>query len=115
MTHRGNVTSNSNTITVTATTTETSRPVTSSTRRRQQVNPMTREVLTPVLKQFVVMQDVTLTAGPDTITISPTIYGPGSPYQNVDALPLSGAVITLFPGTTSPQGKSGAQKLAHSP
>lgn len=42
-----------------------------------------------------------------TLTISPPLYGPGSPYQNVDALPLAGADLTLFPGTTSPNGKSG--------
>jgi hypothetical protein len=42
-----------------------------------------------------------------TVTISPSIFGPGSPYQNVDALPIAGADLTLFPGTTLPNGKSG--------
>lgn len=77
-----------------------------------QVNPMTREVLTPVLKQFVVTQPlVAVGGGVDVITFSPTLYGPGSQYQNVDALPLINAVMTLFPGTTAPTGKSGAQNL----
>lgn len=77
-----------------------------------QVNPMTREVLTPVLKQFVVTQPlVAAGGGVDVITFSPTLYGPGSQYQNVDALPLINAVMTLFPGTANPQGKSGAQNL----
>lgn len=77
-----------------------------------QVNPMTREVLTPVLKQFVVMQPlVAVGGGVDVVTFSPTLYGPGSQYQNVDALPLVNAAMTLFPGTAAPQGKSGAQNL----
>ncbi len=47
-----------------------------------------------------------------TLTISPPLYGPGSPYQNVDALPLAGAALTLFPGTTSPNGKVGTIGMA---
>jgi hypothetical protein len=62
-------------------------------------------------KQFVVLADVTGAASAATISISPAIYGPGSQYQNVDALPQSGATLTLFPGTTSPNGKSGTQNL----
>lgn len=42
-----------------------------------------------------------------TLTISPPIYGPWSPYQNVDVLPVAGAALTLFPGTTLPNGKHG--------
>ena len=49
-----------------------------------QVNPMTREVLTPVLKQFVVTQPLTAVGGGgDVITFSPTLYGPGSQDQVV--------------------------------
>jgi hypothetical protein len=48
-----------------------------------------------------------LTGGNDTISILPPIYGPGSQYQNVDALPLNNAALTLWPGTTSPNGKTG--------
>jgi hypothetical protein len=78
------------------------------------VNPATRRS-TGVLKQFVYTgPDVTLTggAGGDTISISPAIVGPGSQYQNVDALPADGADMTLFPGTVNPNGLSGTQGLA---
>lgn len=107
-----NVASGSNTITVTATNGETLKAGdVIAIAAVNYVNPSTREAPNVVQKQFVVMQDVALTAGPDTVIISPTIYGPGSQYQNVDALPLANAVITLFPGTAAPQGKSGAQNL----
>lgn len=49
--------------------------------------------------------------GADVLKISPSIKGPGSPYQNVDALPGAGAALTLWPGTTSPNGKSGTVGL----
>lgn len=107
-----NVTSNSNTIGIIGTNGETfNAGDVINIAAVNQVNPMTREVLTPVLKQFVVIQPITLTGGTDTVVISPTIYGPGSQYQNVDALPLATAVVTLFPGTANPQGASGAQNL----
>lgn len=66
------------------------------------------------LKTFTVGGSAVITASSSTATIPLTnpIYGPGSPYQNVDALPLAGADLTLFPGTTSPNGKSGVQGLA---
>ena len=44
--------------------------------------------------------------------ILPAIYGPGSQYQNIDNLPVTGAALTLFPGTTSPNGVSGTIGLA---
>jgi P22 coat protein - gene protein 5 len=108
-----NVTSNSNVITLTGNANETLLPGdVINISSVNQVNPMTRTLLTSVLKQFVVMQPVTFTGNPgDSVVVSPTIYGPGSQYQNVDALPLSGATVTLFPGTASPQGKSGVQNL----
>jgi len=77
------------------------------------VNPNTLRV--PAgnqVQHFVVTADFTLTSGPDTIQIYPAIKAPGSPYQNVDALPADTAAITLWPGTTSPSGKAGAQGLA---
>lgn len=77
------------------------------------VNPETLES-TGTLKQFVVTQDITLVGGgnaADLVQISPAIVGPGSPYQNVDSLPVAAAAITLFPGTTSPQGKTGHNGL----
>lgn len=79
-----------------------------------QVNPMTRRRAGSVTKQFVVTSPGTTTAvgGALTVSIQPPIYGPGSQYQNVDALPLAGATVTLFAGTTSPNGKSGLNSLA---
>lgn len=84
------------------------------------VNPMTRRRTTSgTLKTFVIPtdafgndQNVTATTTTATIPISPVIYGPGSPYQNVSALPLANAALTLFPGTSSPNGKVGKQALA---
>ena len=108
-----NVNSNSNTITVNLTAGDTLNiGDVINISSVNQVNPMTRTVLTTVLKQFVITQPLTAVGGgADVISVSPTIYGPGSQYQNVDALPLANATITLFPGTTSPNGKSGAQNL----
>ena len=79
------------------------------------VNPMTREAPNVVLKQFVVLADAVGASSLATLQISPTIYGPGSQYQNVDALPVAGAALTLFPGTANPNGKSGAQGLVLHP
>lgn len=77
-----------------------------------QVNPRTRRIPGPAtLKQFTVTQDYTLTGNADTISILPAIYGPGSQYQNVDALPATGAALTLWPGTASPNGKVGTVGL----
>lgn len=77
------------------------------------VNPMTRR-RTTTANTFtaVVTQDTTGAASAATVQIYPPIYGPGSQYQNISALPQSGDVLTLFPGTTSPNGKSGIQALA---
>ena len=80
------------------------------------VNPMTRRTTTTATtKTFTVTDNVTATASTATIPISPAIYGPGSPYQNVNALPAGSAALTLFPGTTSPNGKSGKVGLAIHP
>jgi hypothetical protein len=80
-----------------------------------QVNPMTRRFLSPVTKQFVVLQPLVAAGGSaagDFLIVSPAIFGPGSQYQNVDAIPANTAAITVFPGTAAPNGKSGAQALA---
>lgn len=79
-----------------------------------EVNPTTRKS-TGSLKQFVVSQALTGT-GTDNLVIQPPIIGPNadgslSQYQNVDSLPASGAALTLYPGTTSPNGKAGIQNL----
>jgi hypothetical protein len=77
-----------------------------------EVNPMTRRYLAPVPKTFVVTAPLTGTGGgTDTLYISPAIFGPGSQYQNVDALPAASALMTLFPGTASPSTLSGVQGL----
>ena len=76
------------------------------------VNPMTKRVAGPsVVRKFTVPTSYTLTGGADTISILPAIYGPTSQYQNVDALPINGAALTLWPGTTSPNGKVGTVGL----
>jgi hypothetical protein len=77
------------------------------------VNPRTR-IKTPLgLKQFVYTGGAawTLTGGNDTIPISPAIFGPGSQYQNVDALPANTAAFTFWPGTTTPSGLTGTVSL----
>ena len=79
------------------------------------VNPMTRRSAGPlVLRTFTYPgpSQMVLTGGTDTIPILPAIYGPGSQYQNVDALPLNNAALTLWPGTTAPNGKTGTVGLA---
>lgn len=78
----------------------------STTTASNAVNPATRRT-TGALRVFTVTQAITLTGGADTIQISPAIVGPGSQYQNVDQLPVNGATVVLWPGTTSPNGKIG--------
>lgn len=41
------------------------------------------------------------------LPLSDAIVGPGDAYQNISALPSNGASITWWPGTTSPNGKTG--------
>jgi hypothetical protein len=81
------------------------------------VNPVTRRVIPLAngagssLQTFTVLADVTLDGSADSIQIAPAIYGPGSQYQNVDALPADSAAFTFWPGTTSPSGKAGTVSL----
>jgi hypothetical protein len=63
------------------------------------VNPRTKRS-TGTLRQFKVMQDAIGAASVVTLSIYPSIVGPGSPYQNVSALPVAADVVTLWPGTT---------------
>ena len=82
------------------------------------VNPRTRRALATSsagTQNFTVTQDYILTGGADTISILPAIYGPGSQYQNVDALAADGAAFTFWPGTAAPQSKSGVVSLGLSP
>lgn len=79
------------------------------------VNPMTYRSAGPAtLRTFTYPgpAQMVLTGGSDTIPILPPIYGPGSQYQNVDALPAANAGMTLWPGTTAPNGKTGTIGLA---
>lgn len=77
------------------------------------VNPATRVANGLGLKQFTYVGGAafTLTGGNDTISIAPAIFGPGSQYQNVDALPGNTAALTFWPGTTTPSGLSGTISL----
>lgn len=77
------------------------------------VNPRTRGVSPLGLKTFIYTgaQPWTLTGGNDTIPISPSIFGPGSQYQNVDSLPANAAAFTFWPGTTNPSGLTGTISL----
>lgn len=80
------------------------------------VNPMTRRSPGPLsVLTFTSTADYTLDGSADTISFLPAIYGPGSQYQNVDALPANGAALTLWPGTGSPNGKSGTIGLMIAP
>ncbi len=63
------------------------------------VNPRTKRS-TGTLKNFKIMANATGANSAVTVQISPGIIGPGSPYQNVDALPVTAAVCKLWPGTT---------------
>ncbi len=76
------------------------------------VNPVTRRSVGR-LKQFTVTAPLTCAGGgADQLFFLPAIEGPGSQYQNVDALPAALATMVMFPGTTSPNAKSGLQGLA---
>ncbi len=78
------------------------------------VNPSTRRrTNSTYTKTVCITQALTAAggAGADTLNFTPALYGPGSPYQNIDALPLNNAVLTLFPGTASPNGKTGKNGL----
>jgi len=74
------------------------------------VNPATRRALGNQqlnAAMFTVTAPLTGDGGVDTLSFSPPINGPGSQYQNVDALPQNGASIILWPGTAAPSGKQG--------
>ena len=62
------------------------------------VNPVTKATL-GALQQFVGTTAVSDSTGDMTISISPSIVGPGERFQNVSALAADGAAITVF-GTT---------------
>lgn len=76
------------------------------------VNPSTRRKVGSSTKQFTITASTVGASSAATLSISPAIFGPGSQYQNVDALPANTAALTLFSGTSSPSGKSGVNGLA---
>jgi hypothetical protein len=76
------------------------------------VHPQTRRTFGTATKNFTVTADVTAANSTATVSFSPPMYGPGSQYQNVDALPVATAVVTMWQGTTSPNGKIGQVGLA---
>lgn len=77
------------------------------------VNPMTYRIPGKAQnKVFTITAPLTAAGGgADVLNILPPIYGPGSQYQNVDALPANGAALTLWPGTANPNGLSGTVGL----
>lgn len=78
------------------------------------VNPITY-LSTGTLKNFTITADVTAAASAATIVVKPPLIGPGSPYQNVSALPIAGADLALYPGTnvsgSAATAKSGYEGL----
>ena len=75
------------------------------------VHPLTKRTFGAAEKTFTITADVTGAGSAATISVSPAIYFSG-PYQNVDSQPLAAAALTLWPGTTSPNGKVGNVGLA---
>lgn len=83
---------------------------------RYRVNPMTRRVTnTATTFTAVIAADVTASASTATLTLVSPIFDSSSPYQNITVMPTASDVITLFPGTSSPNGLSGKQGLAIHP
>lgn len=76
------------------------------------VNPVTRQVTEYANDMTVtVAEDVTATSSTATVPIKEKLYYSGN-YQNIDSQPAASATVTLFPGTSSPNGKLGKQGLA---
>lgn len=76
------------------------------------VNPATRVQSSTGIFTVSVLEDATGVSSAATLSITPAIEGPGSAYQNITALPANGTALTLWPGTTSPSGKSGVVSQA---
>jgi hypothetical protein len=75
-------------------------------------NPLTDEVTERANTMTVtVAADVTGAASAATVTIKEKLYFSG-PNKNINTQPAASATCTLFPGTSSPSGKSGKQGLA---
>lgn len=63
------------------------------------VNAMTRRSIGG-LRGFKILADAVFAASAATVSVYPSIVGPGSPYQNVDALNAAAAIVLLMPGTS---------------
>ena len=50
--------------------------------------------------QFTITADAVGVASAATLQIYPAMVGPGSPEQNVDALPIAGDIVTMWRGTS---------------
>lgn len=75
------------------------------------VNRFTRDRTESVnTKTVTVAADTVGVASAATVPIVEKLFYQGS-YQNIDAQPASSATLTLFPGTSSPNGKVGKQGL----
>lgn len=74
------------------------------------VNPRTR-VSTGTARQFKITANSTGAASTAALSIYPSITGPGSPYQNVNALPANLAAVTFWPGTTITNGAASTGSL----
>lgn len=53
-------------------------------------------------------QTYTATGATITLPLTDAIEGPGGGYQNITVLPQNGDVITWWPGTVTPNGRSGS-------
>ncbi len=71
------------------------------------VNPQTKATL-GALQQFVVTSTVSDTAGAMSLSVSPSIVGPGSAFQNVSKLPTTGDLLTVAGATGVTTQLSGA-------
>lgn len=75
------------------------------------VHPITKRSFGSTAATFSVTAAATGASSAATLSIEPPIYYEG-PYQNVDSQPAASAALTLWPGTTSPNGKVGMVGLA---
>jgi hypothetical protein len=75
------------------------------------VHPGTKKTFGTTAKTFSITAAGTAASSAITVSLSEPIYYEG-PYQNVDTQPAASAVVTMWPGTSSPSGKTGNCGLA---
>jgi hypothetical protein len=76
------------------------------------VHPQTYRTFGTAAKTWTITANATGASSLATLSVAPAFYGPLSQYQNCDALPVAAAVLTLWPGTASPNGKVGTVGVA---